>query len=206
MVADLNGDTKLDLAVANFYSYTVTILLGDGAGGFTQAAGSPVAVGMQPLAIAVGNFTSDGKPDLVVVNYYSSNVTILLGNGLGGFSQAPGSPIAVPANPVAVAVGNWDGYSFLDDLAVVASDKVTILLGFGNGTFTQAAGSPVTVGTQTISIAAGDVNGDGKLDLATANEARQRHDPAGNGLGGFSPAPGSPTAAGNVPAPSPSGT
>ena len=46
----------LDLAVANFLSDDVSILLGDGDGTFTQAADSPITVGLGPFSVAVGNF------------------------------------------------------------------------------------------------------------------------------------------------------
>jgi hypothetical protein len=61
----------------------VTILLGNGTGGFTEAAGSPVYVGdppVSPYSVAVGDFNRDGTPDLVTANY-SNTITILLGDG-----------------------------------------------------------------------------------------------------------------------------
>jgi hypothetical protein len=60
-------------------SGTVTIFLGNGSGGFAQAAGSPVAVGGFPKGVTSGDFNLDGKPDLAVANQSSSNLTILLG-------------------------------------------------------------------------------------------------------------------------------
>src|SRR5947208_3661241 len=83
-VGDFNHDGKPDLAVANFNSNNVTILLGDGSGGFSQPSGSPVAVGLAPFSVAVGDFNHDGKPDLAVANEGSNNVTIQLGDGTGG--------------------------------------------------------------------------------------------------------------------------
>jgi len=169
-VSDFNLDGKPDLATANQNSNTVTILLGDGMGGFTQPAGSPVGVGALPLSVAVGDFNLDGQPDLAVANAGSDNVTILLGDGMGGFTQAAGSPVGVGALPLSVAVGdfNLDGKP---DLAVAntSSNNVTILLGDGAGSFTQPAGSPVTAGDTPRSVAVGDFNLDGKPDLATAN-------------------------------------
>ena len=172
-VGDFNLDGKPDLAVANQGSNNVTILLGNGMGGFTQPAGSPVGAGTTPRSVAVGDFNLDGKPDLAVANNSSNNVTILLGNGSGGFTQPVGSPVAAGTTPVSVAVGdfNLDGKP---DLAVanhVARDNVTILLGNGMGGFTQPAGSPVGAGTTPRSVAVGDFNLDGKPDLAVANRA-----------------------------------
>ena len=102
--------------------------------GFFPPVGSPVAVGSTPFSVAVGDFNLDGKPDLAVANVFSNDLTILLGNGSGGFSQHAGSPLAVGYGPQSVAVGDFD----LDgkpDLAVAnfSSRDVTILLGDGNG-------------------------------------------------------------------------
>src|SRR5262249_43407783 len=90
--ADYNRDGNLDLAVANFNSGTVSILLGNSNGTF----GSPTnfAVGSGPASIAEGDFNSDGKLDLVTANQNSGNISILLGNGSGGFGTATNITIA----------------------------------------------------------------------------------------------------------------
>src|SRR6185295_7061812 len=61
---DLNGDGRLDLAVANRTSSNVTIQLGNGSGGFSPAIGSPFAVGTSPQSVVVGDMNGDGSPDL----------------------------------------------------------------------------------------------------------------------------------------------
>jgi len=91
-VADLNGDGKLDLAVANSFSNTVSILLGDGSGNFTLAS-SPTADGY-PLSVAVGDFNGDGRLDLAVVNNGSNTVSALV--------QAP----VVTLSSTSLAFGN----------------------------------------------------------------------------------------------------
>jgi hypothetical protein len=77
---DLNHDGELDLAVGNIFSDDVSILLGNGAGGFA-AAGSPLPVGDFPFSLAVANLNRDHKPDLAVPAYGSNNVTVLLNRG-----------------------------------------------------------------------------------------------------------------------------
>lgn len=122
---DFNGDGKVDLAIVNYQDSTVTILLGNGDGTFYAAPGSPISVGSLPQAIAVGDFTDSGKPGLAVANGNASNITILLGNGDGTFTPAPGSPISVGAGPTVLAAGDFNGSGRLG-LAVVNSSDHTI--------------------------------------------------------------------------------
>src|ERR1039458_9200554 len=201
-VGDFNGDGKPDLAVANYSSNNVTVLLGNGSGGFTAASGSPFAAGILPVSVAGGGFNGDGKPDLALANYGSNNVTVLLGNGSGGFTPASGSPFAVGTGPNSVAVGDFNGDG-KPDLAVAnsSSNNVTVLLGNGSGGFTAAAGSPFAVGARPYSVAVGDFNGDGNPDLAAANlDSDNVTVLLGNGSGGFTAASGSPFAVGTGPA------
>jgi len=200
-VGDFNGDGIQDLAIGNSDAANVTVLLGNGAGGFVAAIGSPFAVGAAPGSIAVGDFNGDGIPDLATANENSGNVTVLLGNGSGGFTPATGSPFAVGAGPVSVAVGDFNGDG-IQDLAVAnyGSGNVTVLLGNGSGGFTPAAGSPFAVGTSPASIAVADLNGDGIQDLAVANSGSNNVTVLlGNGSGGFTPATDSPFTAGTSP-------
>ncbi len=162
-IADLNGDGKLDLAVAVERLNSVSILLGTGTGSF--GAATTFGVGTQPQSIALGDFNRDGKLDLAIANNGSSNVSILLGDGTGNFGAA--SNFAVAFGPLAVTVGDFNGDGKLD-LAVVnsASANVSILLGTGTGGFSAA--SNFGVFGLPVSVAAGDFNGDGAPDLAVA--------------------------------------
>jgi hypothetical protein len=199
-ISDLNSDGKLDLAVTNYNSSTVTILLGNGDGTFTPAANSPVTVGRAPLSVAVGDFSGDGIPDLATANVVDNTVTILLGNGDGTFAQAADSPRkVVGSSPSSVAVADFNRDGKLDlVVAVVGPNNVSILLGNGDGTFTEAANSPVHVGLTPYSIAVADFNADGIPDLVTANDAVVNGNPGtvtillGAGDGGFTEASGSP--------------
>src|ERR1035438_28962 len=76
---------------------TVSVFLGDGRGGFTNSPGSPFFVAGFPYSIAAGDFNGDGNPDLVVASSQSGTVTVLLGDGSGGFTV--GSPSNAGPNP-----------------------------------------------------------------------------------------------------------
>ncbi|MGK7900430.1 MAG: FG-GAP-like repeat-containing protein [Hormoscilla sp.] len=116
--------------------------------------------------VSVGDFNGDGNLDLAVANSDSNNVSVLLGNGEGNFSE-PAQLVAGNA-PYYVAVGFLNGDGFLDlAVANIDSNNVSVLLGNGNGTFDPRIN--FTTGSQPRSIALGDFDGDGNLDLAVAN-------------------------------------
>ena len=72
--ADLNGDGKVDLVIANYES-TVSVLLGNGDGTFASRA--DYATGPTPSSIAIGDVNGDAKPDLVLSNNGAATVSVL---------------------------------------------------------------------------------------------------------------------------------
>jgi hypothetical protein len=105
--ADLNGDGKVDLVVANANSDTVGVLLGNGNGTFQSSA--TYQAGGPPESIAIADVNQDGKPDLVAANG-SGAVSVLLGNGNGTFQTAVNSDAGGRATlSVALADVNGDG-------------------------------------------------------------------------------------------------
>jgi hypothetical protein len=172
VAGDFNRDGKLDLAVNNYNNGTITILLGNGNGTFTQSASIALGTNNNPTALAAGDFNNDGKLDLAVgvtiLGSPSDLVKIFLGNGNGTFT--PGPVLTLGAyQPYGIAVGDFTGNGNLD-LAVTdsGSAKATVFLGNGNGTF--SAGVQYATGGDPWGIVTGDFNNDGKLDLAIANE------------------------------------
>ena len=134
-VGDFNGDSDLDLVVANATSDNVSLLLGDGAGGFGAAHNFGTGVG--PRSVAVGDFNGDSDPDLAVGNSNSNNVSVLLGDGAGGFGAAQN--YGAGTAPFSVAAGDFNGDSH-PDLAIANyfSNNVSVLLGDGSGSFAAA--------------------------------------------------------------------
>jgi hypothetical protein len=151
-VADLNGDSNIDLVVANQDSSTVAVLLGNGDGTF-QTAESYSSGGIFTESVAVADVNGDGKPDLLVAINCTSSVdcsglvAVLLGNGDGTFHPAVAySSGGQSAESVAVADVNGDGKPDLLVANICASlgsctiGTVDVLLGFGDGTFLPAVG------------------------------------------------------------------
>src|SRR4051794_10013340 len=113
-VGDFNNDGKPDMAVANYSPATVSILLGDGAGGF--GAKQDVAVGPGPISVAVANLGGDANVDLAVANYNGNSVSFLQGDGSGRFTNV--GYLDLPAIPSSVVSGDFNGDGF-GDLATV---------------------------------------------------------------------------------------
>ncbi len=206
-IGDLNRDHRLDIVVAhvgfsgtNVPGTEVSILLGDGTGGFAHASGSPITVGQVPYGVEIVDLNHDHKPDLAVASQFGQTVWILLGDGNGRFTNAAGSPLPGSAPSwVASAHFNRDSHR---DLAYSnqGSNTVTVMLGNGAGGFTPAPGSPVAVGRGPTALRAADFSLDGKVDLAVTNFRDNNVSIlVGDGRGRFTPAPTSPHAVGPSP-------
>src|SRR2546425_2211678 len=171
-IADANRDGNVDILVANGDSANVSVYLGDGKGGFSQSNGSPYSAGQNPTDIATGDFNGDGNLDIAIANHGVKLVTVLLGNGKGQFSFAPGSPFSVESNPHphGIAVADFNGDK-KPDIAIDSwgENKVLVLFGNGDGTF-KSHGIKFDVGNAPYQrLRAADLNEDGSPDIVTSN-------------------------------------
>jgi hypothetical protein len=171
-LGDVNGDSKLDVAVAQDNSAfngggVVTALLGKGDGTFPTAA--TYAADMGPSSVALGDVNGDGKLDVVTANHDSDEVMATF-----GVSGEHGAWCATGHGPSTVLLGDVNADGKLDYVTVnTLASSVSVLLGRGDGTCASATETPIErdLTSLTSSAALGDMNADGKLDLAVATSS-----------------------------------
>jgi hypothetical protein len=106
-IADLNRDGKPDIVATHHELNALTVMIGDGRGGFTEANGSPLDFGVSLYELIIADVGSDGTMDVVATS--GNNLRVLSGDGRGGFKPAASIPVGPGAWRIAVADLNGDG-------------------------------------------------------------------------------------------------
>jgi Calx-beta domain/FG-GAP-like repeat len=165
LLADFNGDGRLDLAASSRDSLgeSGVVLLGNGDGTFQPVPSS----GYNSPAQLVGDFNGDNRLDIARTG------DVQLGNGDGTFQ--PPQPYDYPAGAGLSATGDFDGDGRLDlvttypgtwDAATgqyVGGGYASVVLGNGDGTFQAPRDFSLGAGHSDV---VADFNGNGLSDLA----------------------------------------
>jgi len=194
-IADLNGDGRKDIVIANREEQSLTMLRNQGSLAF---AATEFAVPHDANDVAAADLNGDGRIDLVVAGsdggdpgFHVGYATVLLGTGGGSFAAPVDYPTAPGAWNVVIDDFNRDGVAdiatanrssiYFDALCwpFQTWDSVSILPGTTSGTFT--ARSDFSIGNQmkpqdkgtdqnkVSSLVSGDLNGDHAPDLIVSN-------------------------------------
>ncbi len=206
VVADFNGDGKLDVVVAssNSAGSVISVMIGNGDGTFTpgQTFSVPAPGGegnQQIVSLVAANLRGKGLPDIV-----TSTGFVLLNNGAANFTASSAPAFVTPLGDssfgpnLAAADFNKDGKV---DIAVSTGLVVSVFLGNGDGTFTPG-GSYASINDVGY-LTATDLDGDGNVDLyiglasggffgGDQFEVDQVYALMGNGDGTFQGAPALP--------------
>ena len=166
-LGDFNGDGRLDVAVADYGSDTVSVSLGRGDGSFQNV--HAFATSDRPNSIAVGDFNGDGFPDIATGDYGPPTNPETSHCSLAAVTERSELRRFVAGNgPRSLVEGDFDGDARLDLAVVSDSGDLTVLKGDGDGGFGESTSYPIE--GNPLQIVAGDFNGDGRPDLATLND------------------------------------
>jgi hypothetical protein len=165
-VADLNGDRRTDIVVADFVGNTISVYLQQAGG--TLAPRVTYPTGLQPDALAVGDVNGDGLADVVVSHWNTASIGVFLQNP-GGLLDRMVSYEAPLAGYDDIAIGDVNGDGRND---------VVKMNGQGGGprlsVYLQNAGGSLDAALPYSSncdscvpggLAIGDVTADGRADI-----------------------------------------
>ncbi len=178
---DFNGDGYADIATATartssgIHVNSISVLLGNGDGRFS----SPVNYydeELKPTAIESGDFNNDGNDDVVVFSainvggVYVESISVLLSNGVGGFSSS--QKYLENSSSSIITTNDFNGDGFID-IAVfdryldpLLGQNLNILLNNGSGGFVVIENSFGTISSAVHSVTSADFNDDGHADIA----------------------------------------
>ena len=187
-VADVNGDGRADLLVANASDSSVSVFLGQPDGSFS--AKQDIATNVGASVIVTGDFNGDGNVDVIAGGGCGAgcgSISILFGHGDGTF--APPSIVPSTASPAGMATADFNHDSKLDfvtgDNCGKSCGNVWVFEGNGDGTFKPGVVYPV--GGSPVGITVSDLNGDGATDMVSVNYSGSISVLMANGDGTFKP-------------------
>ena len=177
--ADFDGDRKEDIVVSNFVDNTVSLLRNiSQPDTFIFEPQVVYNCGTNPLGIQAMDINGDGKPEICVANFTSSNLTVFQNNisAPGSFTPGSFSSTSTPAGtfPIGVAGGDLNGDGRVDIAVTNDGGTISVIRNVLTGSVISAASfaAPITYSTgatNPIGVSIGDLDGDTKPDIVLAN-------------------------------------
>jgi hypothetical protein len=168
-IGDFNNDGRTDIAVANYGTNNVGILLNQGISNFNNMTTYSTEVGSAPCSVAVGEFNNDNHLDIIVANCETDNLVIFLGFGNGTFTTGANYSTGDRSHPQSIAIADFNNDNIMDIVvANSGTSNILLLYGCGNGTFGNEESYPLGYDYLPYSIAVNDLNKDGWMDIVIA--------------------------------------
>jgi hypothetical protein len=123
-VRDLNNNSRLDIVVANSSTDSIGVFLGTENGNFASQTTYFTGLCSQPRSVAIVDIDNDTRLDIVVANYGSNSVGLLLGYGDGSFAHQLIFNAGFGSRPFALVVDDVNNDNLTD---VVVTNN-----GYGN--------------------------------------------------------------------------
>ena len=172
-IGDIDGDGRRDIAVNNYNDNTVSVFRNTSTGGaISFAAKIDYTTGTNPQAVAFGDIDGDAKPDMVIANVTSNNMSIFRNTSVSGsVNFAARVDYTTGTQPTMVAFGDFDADSKPDiALSNYGSNTLSVFRNISaGGVIGLSAKIDFTTGNSPQSITIGDIDGDKKPDVLTAN-------------------------------------
>ncbi|CAF0761221.1 unnamed protein product [Adineta steineri] len=169
-VTDVNSDNKPDIIVANQGADNIGVLFNNGSGSFLPSTTYSTGSSSSPACLSVVDVDNDGKSDIIVANYATSNVGILINVGNGTFRSQTSYSTGTNSNPQGVFVADVNQDNKPDIIVGnYGTNNVGVFLNYGNGTFRPQTTYSTGSGSKPYSVFVTDVNNDNKPDIIVAN-------------------------------------
>ncbi len=182
-IADLDGDGKPDIAVADVYGHTISLFRNvSSSGSLSNGSFAPRVVlpaeggdSDNPYGFVAADVDGDGKPDLVACDRLGNHISVYRNQAnpghLNADSFAERVNFAVGADPRYARVADLDGDGRPDIVSAnYGGNTISVLRNIGTAgsldtnSFAPAVNLPAGNGPYDVAI--GDLDGDGKPDLA----------------------------------------
>jgi YD repeat-containing protein len=174
-LGDVDGDTDLDLVVANWNSQN-RLFLNDGSGVFTEGTAGRLPVESDPsVAVVVDDVDANGTRDLVVANHNAPS-RLLLNNGLGVFTDVSATHLPASVGELLDAtLADVDRDGDPDLLLAAGAAGLWLWLNTGSGVLTDVSATHLPVlDAFGLAVAVGDVDEDSTLDVVVAAAGQDR--------------------------------
>lgn len=176
VVADFDNDGKLDLAVTNANSNTISVFRNTSSlNNINNTAKVDFTTGSLPYGISAGDIDGDGFTDLVVTNLSSNSVSLLKNTSTGSnINFATKVDFTTLVQPIAAVVTELDGDGKADIIvSCFGSNQLSFFRNVSTtgiiNTSSLSTRSDISSGISPFSITSADIDGDGKNDIVVPN-------------------------------------